>query len=73
MSILNIFTQDAFSVMRLTDALREISYTPSGISQMGLFQTTSIDTLDIAIEKDKENIAQLDNNLQPDPHIMQVH
>jgi hypothetical protein len=53
MSILNIFTQDAFSVMRLTDALREISYTPSGISQMGLFQTTSIDTLDIAIEKDK--------------------
>ena len=53
MSILNIFTQDAFNVMRLTDALREISYTPSGISQMGLFQTTSIDTLDIAIEKDK--------------------
>jgi hypothetical protein len=53
MSILNIFTQDAFSVMRLTDALREMSYTPSGISQMGLFQTTSIDTLDIAIEKDK--------------------
>ena len=54
MSILNIFTQDAFSVMRLTDALREIKYTPSRIGQMGLFQTTSIDTLDIAIEKDKE-------------------
>ena len=53
MSILNIFTQDAFSVMRLTDALREISYVPSVIGQMGLFQTTSIDTLDIAIEKDK--------------------
>lgn len=54
MSILNIFSQDAFSVMRLTDALREIKYTPSRIGQMGLFQTTSIDTLDIAIEKDKE-------------------
>ena len=54
MSILNIFAQDAFSVMRLTDALRELKYTPSRIGQMGLFQTTSIDTLDIAIEKDKE-------------------
>ena len=53
MSIMNIFTQDAFSVMRLTDALRDISYVPSLIGQMGLFQTTSIDTLDIAIEKDK--------------------
>ncbi len=53
MSILNIFTQDAFSVMRLTDALREISYTPSFVGQMGIFQTLSIDTLDIAIEKDK--------------------
>ena len=53
MSILNIFSQDAFSVMGLTDALREIKYTPSRIGQLGLFQTTSIDTLDIAIEKDK--------------------
>jgi len=51
MSILNIFSQDAFSVMRLTDALREIKYTPSRIGQLGLFQTTSIDTLDIGIEK----------------------
>ena len=53
MSILNIFAQDAFSVMRLTDALREISYAPSFVGQMGIFQTISIDTLDIAIEKDK--------------------
>ena len=29
MSVLNIFAQDAFSVMRLTDALREIKYTPN--------------------------------------------
>src|SRR6056297_72905 len=54
MSILNIFSQDAFSVMRLTDALREIKYVPSRIGQLGLFQSTSIDTLDIAIEKDKQ-------------------
>ena len=28
MSILDIFKQDAFSVIRLTDALREIKYVP---------------------------------------------
>ncbi|MFA8386874.1 MAG: major capsid protein [Pelagibaca sp.] len=54
MSVLNVFNQDAFSVMRLTDALREIKYVPSRIGQLGLFATTSIDTLDIAIEKDRE-------------------
>jgi hypothetical protein len=54
MSILNIFSQDAFSVMRLTDALREIKYVPSRIGQLGLFASTSVDTLDIAIERDKE-------------------
>ena len=35
--------------------------------------TPPVDHPPVAIEKDKENIAQLDNNLQPDPHIMQVH
>jgi len=53
MSILNIFNNDAFSVTSLTDAMREIKYVPSYIGSLGLFQTTSIDTLDIAIEKDK--------------------
>jgi hypothetical protein len=54
MSVLNIFSQDAFSVMRLTDALREIKYTPSRIGQLGLFSVQNVDTLDIGIEKDKE-------------------
>ena len=54
MSVLNIFAQDAFSVMRLTDALREIKYTPSRIGQLGLFSVQNVDTLDIAIEKDKD-------------------
>ena len=53
MSILNVFEQDAFSFTRITDALRELKYTPSRIGQLGLFQTTSVDTLTVAIEKDK--------------------
>jgi len=37
--------------MRLTDALREIKYAHRGIGQLGRSKTTSIDTLDIGIEK----------------------
>jgi hypothetical protein len=55
--ILDIFDQDAFSVTTMSDAMREIKYVPGFISKLGLFQTSSIDTLDIAIEKDAdENI-----------------
>ena len=52
--MLDIFRNDAFSVLSLTDAMREIKYVPSRIGQLNLFQTTSIDTLDIAIERDRD-------------------
>lgn len=52
--LLDIFHADAFSVSSLTDAMRELKYVPSRIGQLGLFTTSSVDTLDIAIEKDKE-------------------
>jgi hypothetical protein len=50
--ILDIFDGDAFSVTTMSDAMREVKYVPGFISKSGIFQTTSIDTLDIAIEKD---------------------
>ena len=49
--MLDIFNSDAFSVTRMTEAMREIAYVPSRIGQLGLFQVESIDTLDVAIEK----------------------
>ncbi|WP_378952080.1 major capsid protein [Mesorhizobium sp. ANAO-SY3R2] len=54
MSVLDIFDQDAFSVTTMSDAMREVKYVPGFITKLGLFQSTSIDTLDIVIEKDKE-------------------
>lgn len=54
MSILNIFDNEAFKVTSLTDAMREIKYVPGMVGQLGLFQVSNIDTLDVAIEKDKE-------------------
>lgn len=51
--MLDIFNNDAFSVTSLTGAMREIKHVPSFISKRGLFQTSSVSTLTVAIEKDK--------------------
>lgn len=53
MSILDIFKQDAFSVTTMSDAMKEIKHVPGYISRRGLFSTSSISTLAVAIEKDK--------------------
>jgi len=50
----DIFKNDAFSVISLTDAMREIKYVPGRIGSMGLFNTSSVRSLAVAIEKDKE-------------------
>lgn len=49
--MLDIFSDDAFSVTRLTDAINDISFVPGRIGQMGLFEVESVDTTTIAIEK----------------------
>lgn len=51
----DIFKNDAFSVVSLTDAMREIKYAPGYISSRGLYSTSSIRSLTVAIEKDKED------------------
>lgn len=53
-NMFDIFNQDAFKVSTLTLAMREIKYVPSFVSGLGLFNTQSIDTTDVAIEKDAE-------------------
>lgn len=53
--MLDIFNNDAFSVTSLTGAMREIKHVPSFISRRGLFQTSSVSTLSVAIEKDKND------------------
>ena len=55
----DIFNNDAFSVTSLTDAMREVKYVPSYVGSLGLFESTSVDTLSIAIEKDADNIFKL--------------
>ena len=49
---MDIFNDDAFSVMRMSRGLSERRYVPSRIGQLGLFDPESIDTTTFAIEKE---------------------
>jgi len=51
---LDIFNQNAFSVTTMALGMREIKYVPSYIGALGLFRTSTIDTLDFTIEKDAD-------------------
>lgn len=51
--ILDIFNQNAFSVVSMAAAMREIKYVPSYISSLNIFRTQTISTTHVAIEKDK--------------------
>lgn len=51
MSMVDIFNSDAFSVTALTDAVNDLKYKPSRMTELGLFETTNVATLTIAIER----------------------
>ena len=49
--MLDIFKTDPFSVISLTDAINDVPFVPGRISQSGLFRTSSVNTLTVAIER----------------------
>lgn len=51
MTMLDIFKDDAFSLVSLTDSINEIEYRSSRIQELGLFEEKSVRTTTIAIER----------------------
>src|SRR5690606_12028508 len=49
--MLDIFNDDAFSVVNLTDAVNAIKFVPGRIGEMGLFNSTGLSTTTVAIEQ----------------------
>ncbi len=49
--MLNLFEGDAFSVIRLTQAINDIKYAPSRLAKLGLFEVESVDVTTIVVEK----------------------
>lgn len=53
--MLDIFRNNAFTVTSMSDAMREVKFIPGLIGRMNLYQSTSISTTSIAIEKKADN------------------
>ncbi len=49
--MLDVFNHDAFSVISLTNAIRDLKYKPSRIMELGLFTPVPVTTTNIAIER----------------------
>ena len=49
--MLDIFNNNAFGVTALTDAVNDMQYAPSRVSDMGLFRATRVATTSISIER----------------------
>lgn len=49
--MLDIFKGDAFSLVRLTDAVNKRPFVPGRLGAMGLFREVGVDTLTVAIEE----------------------
>jgi hypothetical protein len=55
--MLDIFNNDAFSTTSLTQSIVDMKHIPSRIRELGLFETESVDTTTIAVEKKGEILA----------------
>lgn len=55
--MLDIFNNDAFGVVRLTQTINDMKFKPSRIAELGLFEESSVDTTTVAIEKKGEILA----------------
>jgi hypothetical protein len=49
--MLDIFSDDAFGVVPLTDAINKLKFVPSRINQLGIFSESSVSTTSVAIEQ----------------------
>lgn len=58
LGMLDVFKGDAFSLIRMTDAVNKRPFVPGRLGAMGLFRETGMDTLSAAIEE-KEGVLYL--------------
>lgn len=67
MALINIFDDDAFSLVELTAALRDVEYRPSMLGTMGIFTPDSVRTETVAIERQGEKLALVPTSLRGAP------
>lgn len=55
--IIDVFDNDAFSTVTLSDRVSRMPHVPMRIGEMGIFETTGIRTTDISIQQENGNLA----------------
>lgn len=65
--MLDIFNNDAFSVTSLTDGIAERAVRPGRLGELGLFTTSSVSTLSIAIERIGDTIQLVSPSMRGAP------
>jgi hypothetical protein len=65
--MLNLFEGDAFSVVRLTQAINDLKYAPSRLAELGIFEVESVDTTKVAIERQADQLVIVPPTLRGAP------
>lgn len=66
-SILDVFTQDAFSLFTLTDAVNSLDYLPTRTRDLGIFEGVGIDTTNITIEEKSGTLSLVETSERGSP------
>ena len=73
MPTLDIFNNDAFSVIALTDAINKIPFAPQRISNMNLFEEEGIYTTSVGIEEYSGSLSLIPNKPRGGPATQNFH
>lgn len=67
MPALDIFSNSAFSVISLTDAINKVPFVPGRIGQLGLFDETGIVTTSVMIEEREGSLNLIETTSRGSP------
>lgn len=67
MASMDIFNNDAFSMIELSGAIREIEYVPQLLDAIGLFESKGVYVRDIAIEKKGQTLSLIPTSPDGEP------
>ncbi len=73
MPILDIFSNDAFSVVSLTDAINKMPFIPGKVGQLGIFQESGVSTTSIMIEEREGSLALIPTSHRGGPAAQNKH
>lgn len=73
MPVLDIFSNRAFSVISLTDAINKVPFVPGRIGQLGIFAESGVSTTSIMIEEREGSLNLIETTSRGAPAVQNLH